>query len=213
MELKTWLLRPPPTHYQTLEETNENRRNDLLLEAQLECDRANETFEALLSISQIESGDRRSRFTWVELNCVILTVAEIYTNVAGDRGQSLQIAKLAEENQQSLRGDRELLTQLFANLVENAINHCPEGTRIAMSLRADAQGFHASVCDDGPGIPYSEYDKVSRRQYRLDKSRTTLGSGLGLSLVKAIVALHMGRIFLVAGNPGLHVHIDLPRGD
>ncbi|MGO8656991.1 sensor histidine kinase, partial [Rhizobium ruizarguesonis] len=95
------------------------------------------------------------------------------------------------------------LTQMIANLVENAINHCPAGTDITVSLRCQGGRAIVSVADSGPGIPAGERDKVFRRLYRLDKSRATPGSGLGLSLVKAIADLHSAEITMADNHPGL----------
>ena len=109
-----------------------------------------------------------------------------------------------------IHGDRELLIQMFVNLVENAIRHCPEGTKIELSLHDENQYAVASVADNGPGIPAEERDKVFRRLYRLDKSRTTSGSGLGLSLVRAIADLHGGNVAMRDNNPGLCAEVRLP---
>ena len=99
---------------------------------------------------------------------------------------------------------------MLANLIENALRHCPPGTRIVIEARAEADALRLVVADSGPGIPQGERDKVFRRLYRLEKSRTTPGSGLGLSLVKAIVDLHAGMIELANNDPGLAVVVRLP---
>lgn len=137
------------------------------------------------------------------------SVAEIYRDVAEDNGQSLCF-----QSQSAapclVNGDHELLTQLFVNLVENAITHCPPGTLITMSLTMTDDGAVAAVADNGPGIPIEERDLVFRRLYRLDKSRTTPGSGLGLSLVKAIADLHAAMVTLEDQRPGLGVKLRFP---
>jgi signal transduction histidine kinase len=107
-------------------------------------------------------------------------------------------------------GDRELLIQLCANLVQNALHHGPPGVSVTLSVTAQAQGALVTIADTGPGIPESEREMVFRRLYRLDKSRTTPGSGLGLSLAKAIVDLHGGSIVLGDNHPGLRVEISFP---
>jgi signal transduction histidine kinase len=112
---------------------------------------------------------------------------------------------------QLIAGDRELLIQMFANLVENAIRHCPPGTRISLSLGAHDGTVTATVSDDGPGIPASERENVFRRLYRLDKSRTTPGSGLGLSLVRAVAELHGATLTLEDNQPGLRVRMAFPK--
>ncbi|TGS16516.1 ATP-binding protein, partial [Mesorhizobium sp. M1C.F.Ca.ET.187.01.1.1] len=95
-----------------------------------------------------------------------------------------------------VHGDRELLTQMFANLVENALRHCPPGTTINLTVTRRGERVLASVADNGPGIPPGEREKVFQRLYRLDHSRSTPGSGLGLSLVRAIADLHGATIAL-----------------
>ncbi len=107
-------------------------------------------------------------------------------------------------------GDRDLLVQMLANLIENALRHCPPGTLIIAEADATASGIRLVVRDTGPGIPPGEREKVFRRLYRLEKSRTTPGSGLGMSLVKAIVELHGGTVALADNHPGLAVLVDLP---
>jgi signal transduction histidine kinase len=181
-----------------------------LVEALAETDRINATFEALLRISQIEAGARRSRFRSVDLRMLMKSVHEIYADVAEDNGQSLRF-ETAMVGSCVVIGDRELLTQLLVNLVENSINHCRAGTRIKMTLLATETDLVAEVSDDGPGIPPGERDLVFQRLYRLDKSRTTPGSGLGLSLVRAITDLHSGQINVDDNRPGLRISVRLPR--
>jgi signal transduction histidine kinase len=105
----------------------------------------------------------------------------------------------------AITGDRQLLAQLFSNLVENALTHTPDGSTVSVALRATAGGFEAEVADNGPGIPAAEREKVLDRFYRLDRSRTTKGSGLGLALVKAIATLHGLNLRLEDRHPGLAV--------
>ena len=103
-----------------------------------------------------------------------------------------------------LEGDKDLLLQMVVNLVENSIHHCPRHSSIVISGFRTESGVPAlRVCDNGPGIAASEVDRVFERLYRLEASRTTKGSGLGLSLVKAVVELHDGEIQLTDNKPGL----------
>ena len=108
-------------------------------------------------------------------------------------------------------GDTELLTQMFANLIENAIRHCPPGSLITITLGRTTNNAMITTADSGPGIPESERDKVFRRFYRLEKDRSTPGSGLGLSLVAAIADLHGAEIALKDGEPGLIVELTFDR--
>ncbi|MBZ9773023.1 ATP-binding protein [Mesorhizobium sp. CO1-1-8] len=180
-----------------------------LAEAHAESLQINETFDALLRIAQIEAGARRARFTDVDLGEVLQTIAEIYAEVAEDDGKSLSLAH-PRETTDLIHGDRELLTQMFANLVENALRHCPPGTTIKLSVRRQDEHVVASVADNGPGIPAEEREKVFQRLYRLDHSRSTSGSGLGLSLVRAIADLHGASITLGDEQPGLAVAVSFP---
>ena len=106
-----------------------------------------------------------------------------------------------------IRGDAELLTQLFSNLIENSMRHTPSGTRIVVGLRTARGAAVATIEDDGPGIPAEEHDKVFRRFYRLTSSRSTPGNGLGLALVAAIANLHHAKIEMQDGEPGLCVRM------
>jgi len=209
-DLKTPLNRLKMTVEQAIEQGGRGEDvRPLLIDAREESDRINATFEALLRISQIEAGARKARFRPVDISDIMASVAEIYCGVAEDNGQTLDFAA-RPASPCMVNGDRELLTQLFVNLVENAINHCPPTTRITLALQAGDDGFAAGISDDGPGIPEAERELVFRRLYRLDKSRTTSGSGLGLSLVKAIADLHAARITLTDRHPGLGVTLVFP---
>lgn len=178
----------------------------LLEEAHEESDQINATFEALLRISQIEAGARRLRFRAVDLRDILMLVDDVYTEVAEDSGQRLTVEDCSPI---LVNGDKELLVQMLVNIVENAITHCPPLTSINVSLRQDQDHAVLTVADTGPGIPTAEREMVFRRLYRLDKSRTTPGSGLGLSLVKAIADLHAAHIRVEDNHPGLKISVRL----
>jgi signal transduction histidine kinase len=165
------------------------------------------TFEALLRIAQIEAGARRARFRPVDLAEVAREVVETYQPVAEDAGLRLDLGRGGAPAQ--VPGDRELLVQALVNLVENAIRHCPAGTRVSVSL---LPGPALVVRDDGPGLPEAERAKATRRLYRGDKSRGTPGSGLGLALVKAVADLHGATLALEDAGPGLAVRLRFPAG-
>ena len=173
-----------------------------------ESDTINETFSALLRIAQIEGGARREKFAPVDLGEVLESLAEVYAEVAEDAGMTFS-ARIYQPA--VIEGDKELLTQLFANLIENAIRHCAAGTVIVCSVAVTAASVVASVTDSGPGIPTAERELVLRRLYRLEKSRTTPGSGLGLSLVKAVADLHEATMTLTDAQPGLRVCLTFPK--
>lgn len=174
---------------------------DQLQDALAESDRINGTFQALLRISQIEAGARKSRFVQLDMKQVFENIAEIFSSVAEDNEQT--IAFVAKGGGAfPIEGDKELLTQMAVNLVENAINHCPPGARILVALERRGQGYAAIVADNGPGIDEAEREKVFRRLYRLDKSRNSPGHGLGLSMVKAIADLHGLAVKIEDNQPG-----------
>ncbi|MBF0481682.1 MAG: HAMP domain-containing protein [Desulfovibrionaceae bacterium] len=164
-------------------------------------------FAAILGIAQIESGNRRCFFVDVDLSAVIANIAEAYGAVAEDRGQILS-ASITQGL--TVRGDRALLTQMLVNLVENSIRHCPEQAHIALKLERDQNAVVVSVSDTGPGIPKEEWTNIFKRFYRIDRSRSTAGSGLGLALVKAVVDLHGAIIELSDEMPGLRVRLRFP---
>lgn len=159
-----------------------------------------ETFGALLRIAQIEAGTRRAGFQPVMLDELLNALVEAYQPVTEEKGQSLT-SKIEEGL--CLQGDYELLTLLFANLLENAIGHSPAGVQIAVAAKRGADGIEAMVADTGPGIPPAFREKVLQRFYRLEKSRTTPGNGLGLSLVSAVAVLHGTSLDLSENEPGL----------
>jgi signal transduction histidine kinase len=170
-----------------------------------ETDEILATFGALLRIAQIEAGTKRAGFATVDLSAVFDTIVETYTAVAEDHGQTLS-SRIAPGV--TIRGDRELLTQLLANLVDNAIRHTPAGTMVEVLLGVDQYRPIGVVADTGPGVPAEAREKIFRRFYRLDRSRTTTGSGLGLSLVAAVAELHGIAITLADNAPGLRVALD-----
>jgi signal transduction histidine kinase len=157
-------------------------------------------FSALLRISQIESGSRLAAFSALSLTDILERIYEMYGPVAEDEHHVL-LHDIQKDVR--IRGDGELLTQLFSNLIENAIRHTPSGTRILIRLTVSGNTVAASVEDNGPAIPLGEYDKVFRRFYRLTSSRSTPGYGLGLALVAAIANLHNAKIELSDNHPGL----------
>ena len=180
-----------------------------LTDAIAESQQINETFDALLRIAQIEAGARKARFVDLDVGLVVETIGEVYADVAEDDGKSLS-AIIVPEAEWYIHGDRDLLMQMVANLVENGLRHCPSGTTIEVSVTRRDDHILVHVRDNGPGIPAREREKVFQRLYRLDSSRTTPGSGLGLSLVRAIAELHGATITLEDRNPGLEVVVSFP---
>jgi signal transduction histidine kinase len=165
-------------------------------------------FGALLRIAQIESGARQTGFVEVDLGALIGTIVELYRSMMEEKAQLLTEAL---EVPLLVRGDRELLMQMFANLLENAIRHSPRGAAIAISAGRAAGGVAVSISDNGSGIPVDMRVKVLQRFFRLETSRTTAGNGLGLSLANAIVKMHGASLTLSDAHPGLRATVLLQR--
>jgi signal transduction histidine kinase len=165
-------------------------------------------FAALLRIAQVEAGAQRTAFRDVDLSVLVETVADAFTPVAEDEGHvlSTQVAPGVV-----VHGDQELLSQMLVNLVENALRHTPRGSRTGVRLaRAPGCGPVLAVEDDGPGVPEAERGRILRRFHRLEQSRTTPGSGLGLSLVAAVAELHGACLRVEDAKPGLRVSVAFP---
>jgi signal transduction histidine kinase len=167
-----------------------------------EADGLLSTFNALLRIARIGSGERRAAFAPVDLEQVLCAVVEFYAPLAEERQQSLE---LSVSSTALVAGDRHLLFQAFANLLDNAIKYTPPRGHIEASL-ADQEGHPCvTVSDSGPGIPKQERDNVFRRFYRLEESRGLPGNGLGLSLVEAVANLHQVELGVEDNAPGLRI--------
>ncbi|MBP1807011.1 sensor histidine kinase [Rubellimicrobium aerolatum] len=175
-----------------------------------EADRAAAIFGALLQIAQVEAGTLRERFAPVDLQALAATVADIYGPVAEDGGHDLRLR--LDPAPITVRGEKGLLQQAVANLVDNALRHTPPGSRIVLSVEVSQGRAEVAVADDGPGVPTAERDAVLRRFTRLERSRTTEGHGLGLSLVAAVAALHEAELTLEDNDPGLRVRLIFPAG-
>lgn len=194
-------LRTPLTRLRQRLEAPEPR-NEVLDGALGDVDAILETFAGLLRIAQIEGGARRAAFRPLDLTEIALTVVEAFAPSAEDAGQSLRL-----EGQEGLivDGDSELLTQMLVNLVENALRHA--GDQAEIMVRTGRAEFAATleVVDNGPGVPESERVRIFDRFYRLEGSRSTPGSGLGLALVAAVARLHGATVHVRDARPGLDV--------
>jgi signal transduction histidine kinase len=168
------------------------------------------TFDALLRIAQIESRSRRAQFVDIDLTDIVRDIHEIYDVIASEEGHLLRL--VVPEEELRLLGDPDLIRQMLTNLLANSIRHTPAGSAIALELAHRGKGMALTISDNGPGIPQAERSRVLERFYRLDKSRTTEGSGLGLSMVKAICELHDASIELSDNAPGLKVTVIFPGG-
>ncbi len=164
-------------------------------------------FDAFLRIARLESGASRAGFEPVDLVVLANEVAEIYAAVVEDGGRRLDVDA---HGPAIVDGDRVLLIQMLANLIENGIRHTPEGTVLTLVAGARELG----LADTGPGIPPGEYGNVTRPMVRLDKSRSPEGAGLGLALAKTIAELHGAELVLsenvASDTPGLVVRAVFP---
>ncbi len=186
--------------------TEGNIVTDELYTIHQEAETINQTFDALLRITQIESGRRKKDFVPFDLNEVAQTLFEAYEPLA----EREKIDLLLEKNESALSvwGDRSLVTQMLANLLDNAFQYGRD--KVTIELAQSNGSSTVCVCDNGDGIPPEEHEKVFRRLYRLDSSRTTPGNGLGLAIVKAIADLHDCKTYLHDNKPGLRVEIEFP---
>ncbi len=161
-----------------------------------------ETFNALLRIGQIEAGARRAAFRALDLAEVAREVVEAFQPAAEEQGKAL-VARLGAPLPMS--GDRELLVQMVANLLDNAVRHTPAGVRIEVSGERTSEGVSLTVADNGPGVAAEELEAIFQRFYRAEAARTSPGTGLGLSLVAAIAELHGLECAASDNRPGLRV--------
>lgn len=166
-----------------------------------------ETFGALLSIARLGARTDAADLAPVDLGALLENLTEAYRAVAEDQEQHLACHV---DGGLPVTGGRELLTQLFVNLIENALRHTPPGASITVSAHREGDAVVAQVYDSGPGIPADSRAHVFRPFFRLEASRTTPGTGLGLSLVAAIAELHSARIALLDNQPGLRVRLTFP---
>lgn len=167
------------------------------------------TFQSLLQIAQIESGRVKERFVPVDIRQLSENLVEAFTPTAEESDHTITFAS-DRSDAMFVQGDRQLLSQVLVNLIENGLRHVPSGGTIAVRLSQSTNNFELVVSDDGPGVPSAERKKVLRRLYRLERSRTSEGNGLGLSLVAAICELHDATLTLEDAMPGLIVRIVFP---
>jgi len=163
-------------------------------------------FQALLRIAEIEAGSRRSSFARLDLVPLLAEVVDLYGALAEDRGISLE---LETPEAVPAYGDKAMIQQAIANLVDNAVKFSPEGGIVRLSVSV-ASKVIVAISDQGPGIAFDEREKATDRFYRGETARSTPGSGLGLSLVLAVSHLHGGELRLEDNDPGLRAVLTLP---
>lgn len=181
------------------------------LEANIaESDQLIRTFNAILMISRLEAGYSSEQTTTVDLAETIADVVELYEPVAEELGVAL---KGDFSGEAKITGNRELIAQALSNVVDNAIKYSAgsgEAPEVIVALGRKAQVFSIEIADNGPGIPDEDRDRATERFVRLERSRSQPGSGLGLSLAKAVMEFHGGRLELSGRNPGLSVRMEFP---
>lgn len=185
-----------PEEYQAVLETTVGEIDNLLM-----------TFNALLTIAQAESGARRQDFTDIDLTSLAADAAELYDALAEEKDISLQVSLAPGVR---VPGNRHLLSQALANLLDNAVKYTPTGGAISVLLTNPPTGPELTVADTGPGVPAEHRELVLERFTRLESSRNTPGSGLGLSLVAAVAGLHRAKLVLADNAPGLRVSLRFP---
>ena len=179
----------------------------LITDTMADLDGVLRMFASLTRIAQIETSDRVAAFRAVNLAEVASEVVELFDAAAEDKGVRLATSGDARV---LVTGDRDLLFDAMANLVDNAIKHGREAGRITVAVTHGESGAAISVADDGPGIPAHEVPHVLKRFYRLERSRRTPGNGLGLSLVAAVARLHGAHIEMRDNAPGLRFRLHFP---
>lgn len=226
-------LRTPLTRLrgelEQLRASMDEQESEAVERAIAEADGLLATFSALLRIARIEAAGTGTKREPVALGTVLCDVVDFYEPLAQEKGQALTLSVPAdgqgeEEARDGAReeardeveavaivGDRDLLFQAFANLVDNAIKYTPEAGRIDIEMTATGREVRVSVADSGSGIPAEAREKVFRRFFRLETSRTAPGSGLGLSLVAAVAKHHHAVVRLDDNRPGLAVTVVFPR--
>jgi hypothetical protein len=164
-------------------------------------------FQALLRIAEIEAGSRRSAFARFDLAPLLADVAELYGAVAEDKQVALEVDA---QDHLPAYGDRELVQQAVANLVDNAVKFSPPEGHVRLRASATPGGVEIVVADEGPGIPAADRARAIERFFRGEAARSTPGAGLGLALVQAVAQLHQGSLRLDDAGPGLRAALTLP---
>jgi signal transduction histidine kinase len=190
---------------QRAEFLNDRPMLDLIARARSDTDRLLERFRAILRISEIGALKRREGFADVELDALVREVGELYEPLAESR--SIQFI-MHVEPMPDIHGDRNLLFEALSNLVDNAIKFTPEGGTVKMELRKTPGGPQVSIADTGPGIPAAEREVVLQRFYRSEKTQHLPGSGIGLSIVSAVLRVHDFKMKMACAEPGVRVIID-----
>ena len=190
---------------QRAELVNDRPMLDLIARARSDTDRLLERFRAILRISEIGALKRREGFADIQLDALVREVGELYEPLAESR--SIQFIMHVEPIP-AIHGDHSLLFEALSNLVDNAIKFTPEGGTVKMELRKTSAGPQVSIADTGPGIPAAEREVVLQRFYRSERTKHLPGSGIGLSIVSAVLRVHDFTMKMASAEPGVRVIID-----
>jgi signal transduction histidine kinase len=191
----------------TIENSGPDHEQSLIGQMMADLDEVLRMFSSLTRISQVETMNQTSAFRTVNLVEIATEVAELFDAAAENKGGQVEVVN---DKPVLVNADRDLLFDAMANLVDNAVKHGREGGLVTVCIDLNDSEVIVSVADDGPGIPADEFEHVFKRFYRLERSRSTPGNGLGLSLVAAVTRLHGGRIALSDNTPGLKVELHFP---
>lgn len=175
-----------------------------------ESDQLIRTFNAILMISRLEAGYSAESTEPLDLAEIASGVVDLYEPLAEEQNVSLETRM---EGSVRIQGNRELVAQALSNVVDNAIKYAadqPGKARVLVAAAASGSQARLSVTDNGPGVPEEDRQRVTERFVRLEKSRTRPGSGLGLSLAKAVMKFHGGTLELSDAKPGLRVEMVFP---
>ena len=188
--------------------TSENYKNSIQ-EVIQDIDIVINTFNSLLAISRVESGSLSLDKEKIDINKMLENVIDLWEPLAEER-EIILINQCDQDVQ--LEGNRNLLSQAISNLIDNAIKYGPNGNKINVGAKLEKDNVILWISDNGPGIPDSDKERVLERFTRLDISRNTQGTGLGLSLVNSSIKFHKGSISLLDSNPnGSIVKLELPK--
>jgi signal transduction histidine kinase len=196
--LENIIIHQPPPHQMISQIQSTINEIDLLMA----------TFNALLKISQAEAGAGIEQFNLLDLSEITADVIDFYTPLAEEK--EITLRTFIDDGIQ-INGEKHLISQAFANIIDNAIKYTPVKGNVTITLSTSAEFAELLVSDNGAGIPPAYYERVKERFFRLDNSRTTPGNGLGLSLVNAVIKLHQSEIIFSENSPsGLTVTVKIP---
>lgn len=187
---------------------NHDREQSELERSIGDADQLLSTFNALLRISRLESGGHELETRRVDLQLLLADAVELYDAFAEEKQLTIHISN---DQTCTVNGDRDLLFQAICNLLDNAVKFTPSGGQIDLWTKTDTENATFFIADSGPGVSNSEREKISQRFYRGEHSRSTSGSGLGLSLVTAIARAHGGSLRFSDVESGLCAVMSLPR--